>query len=108
MIVPVVDENSTHWVTVTSYDRDSVLEVPTTFTWDLHDAVDGTALSIGNVETADDTVTITIAHEYNQIRHDWPYEKRVITVTTTFGGDEQLVRQHFYLVKNLMIPTSET
>ena len=41
MSEPVINENSTHWVTVQCYDRTQVLEDPTTFVWELHDTIDG-------------------------------------------------------------------
>ena len=40
----IVNENSTCWLTIQSYDRDGAAEVPVSFTWELHDVIDGTPL----------------------------------------------------------------
>lgn len=102
----VCNENSTHRLIVESFGYDGQPEAPLTFTWSLHDVVDGAPLSVDNSESPASSVTIIIAHALNQILHDAPYEKRVVTVTTTFGAGEQLVDQHPYLVRNLYIPAA--
>ena len=76
------------------------------FTWDLHDTIDGTPFSINNTESPGSSVLVMISYVLNDIRHDRPYERRVVTVTETFGDGEQLVGEHFYLIKNLHIPTN--
>ena len=106
MATNVVNENSTCWLTVASFDRTGAAEAPFTFTWDLHDGIDGTPLTTGNTETPSPSVTLIIAAQYNQIRHGRPFEQRIVTVTEGFGPGEQCVGEHFYLVKNLAIPTA--
>ena len=102
----VVNENSTCWLTILSYDREGDAEVPVSFTWDLHDTIDGTPLSTNNSESPGSSVLVKITYELNDIRHARPYERRVVTVTETFGDGEQLVGEHYYFIKNLHIPTN--
>ena len=108
MALNVVNENSTCWLTIQSFDREGDAEVPVSFTWDLHDTIDGTPLSTNNSEAPGSSTVVMITYTLNDIRHDRPYERRVVTVTETFGDGEQLVGEHYYLIKNLYIPTSMT
>ena len=85
MALNVVNENSTCWLTIQSFDREGDAEVPVSFTWDLHDTIDGTPLSTNNSEAPGSSTVVMITYTLNDIRHDRPYERRVVTVTKTFG-----------------------
>ena len=58
---------------------------------------------MNNMEAPGSSTVVMITYTLNEIRHNYPYEQRVVTVTETFGDGEQLVGEHYYLIKNLAI-----
>lgn len=99
----LITENSTHRIVIDSVDYDGQPAIPATFIWDLHDPIDDTPLTTNNSEPPASSVTVVIAAQYNEIRHGRPYERRVLTVRTTFGANQEpLNDQHAYLIKNLL------
>ena len=102
MIRPVVNENSTSWLDVAFLDKDGDPATPSSVTYRVDCLSSGTVIRADTGITAASEVEIVLTPGDNAIvDQDHRVEKRLVTVTATFGAGDQHVSEYVYLVRNL-------
>ena len=96
-----VNEASTSYLTVSFYDKDGVLAVPTSITYRIDEPHTDTAILASTAVSAASSVDITITPTQNtHVVTKWP-EKRVVTVTAVYGASDSISEEYEYQIKNL-------
>lgn len=102
MAVITVKEKSTCWISVSFYDRDGVLAVPTSVTVSVRDQATGTVLSAAASVTPASTIELTMTPTINTLQYQGNvYETRVVTVQSNYGAADEANDEYEYQVKNL-------
>ena len=95
-------EGTTHYLTAEFLDKNRNPQAPTTVTWQAHDVDTGNELQAATAIAAGETVEITLPPSLNAIINERKgKELRRITVIGTYGGDDAVVGQFIYELRNL-------
>ena len=96
-----VNERTTFYLTVTFLDKDGQQSTPTSVSYTVHDKGTDTEVSSGSTDAASQ-VEIEVGAAVNAILvNSRKTEKRVVTVTATYGVDDELNGVFEYSVTNL-------
>ena len=97
-----VNDGSTAWLTVSFYDKDSVLEVPSAIEWTVVDVASGTVLINPTlVGSPASQVELTLTAACNTMQGSGDKETRRVTVEASFSGSEAQTKAFEYDVVNL-------
>ena len=108
--VALVNEGTSHFVVLTFVDHDGLPVVPLDVYIRIDDFSSGESMRVETAETspaAEMTIEITPA-ENNMINERMPHEKRVMTITATYGtgGERQVTGEYVYKLVNLRFRNS--
>lgn len=97
-----VNEKSTAWLTVNSFDKDGVAEAPSTMTYRIDDVDSGTEILADTALTPATSVTIQLTPADNTlVDAARKQERHRVTVHTEFGVDDEHNEHFTYTVRNL-------
>ena len=98
-----VNEGSTSYLTVNFKDKDGVLAAPTSIEYRIDCITTGTAIKEATpVSPPASSVEIEIDSTENAIQdQDNNSERRLVTVTGTYGTEDKIVEEHEYDVINM-------
>jgi len=98
-----VRERSTAYLTVTCRDKTGQAQAPSALTYRIDDVFSAQAiLPVTTVGTPSSTVELTLQPAHNRILDPArAVERRRVTVTATYGADDQVCDEYEYEVVNL-------
>ena len=98
-----VKEGSLAFLTVSFYDEDNVLAVPTSATWEVHDKGTGTVMKIATAMTPiASQYEIELVSSINALVNSSNMEEtRVATIKASFGTDREVNDEYEYDVIGL-------
>ena len=98
----IVAEGTTSYLTAIFKDKDGVLAVPTSISYEIEDKETGTPiLAATAVAPLADTVEVTISAAQNAMVGTGDLEDHLITFTAGYGGGEQVTNEYVLTIKNL-------
>ena len=101
-VLSVVNEGSTAYLEISFYDKDNNAATPSTVTYRIDDLNSGAEIRADTSVSPASSVEITLTPDDNKILDTTSaYEKRLVTIKTTFGTDDGMNEEYTYLVKNL-------
>ena len=97
-----VTEKSTAYLTIAFYNKAGALDEPVSISYRIDDVESGQAVrastSVAPANTVEITLTSTDNTILNQVGGD---EERRVTVTATYGANDQITDEYIYLIQNL-------
>jgi len=102
MALEIVNEKSTAYLTVTFKDKDGALEAPSSASYRIDCLTNGQEVRGDTALTPGATIEITLSPADNAIiDQDNEVERRLVTVTGTYGASDTIHQEYEYNVKNL-------
>lgn len=103
----VINENSVGYIQISFYNKNGNLETPTSISYRIDDRGSEASVRTDTSFTpVANQIEITLEPGDNAILDDTnEYEYRVVTVTATYGANDQHIEEHEYAVKNLQFET---
>ena len=100
--MPVVNEGSTAYLTVTFRDKNAAAAQPTSSTYQI-DAEDGTSIRVSTaLSPSSGVVEITLDKNDNALKDSsLPIERHRVTVNGVFGSNDEVNSEFIYEVRNL-------
>ena len=106
MSIPIVNEKSTFYLSITFKDKDGKAVAPTSATYRVDDVDSGTSVLSSTSISPAATVELKFAPtETSIIDSTNVYEKRKVTVTANYGTNDSVTKVFFYNVRNLEVVT---
>ena len=100
--VTIVDEKSSSFLTVSLFDKDDVLAIPTLLSYNIEEADDATSIRAETVITPASTFEIALNAVDNTILDDGKdYEEHRVTINAEYGPNDELHDDFIYKVRNL-------
>ena len=97
----VVNEGSTAYLTVDFLDKVDAAAAPTSISYRIDDAQSGAEVRADSAVAAASQIEIELTVADNTLLGAGDVETRVVTVTATYGADDEVSDNYFYDVKNL-------
>ena len=102
----IINENSTGYATATFLNKDGGAVSPVSAVYQIDCITTGTAIRASTPLTPAPAIEITLDANDTAIIDDCnQYEKRLVTVTATYGLGDTINETYTYLVKNLKFVT---
>jgi len=102
MAIDNVNEESTAYLTVTLLDKDGAEEAPSSATYRIDCLTNGQEIRDDTALTPAASIEITLGAADNAIiNQENTTERRLVTVTASYGADDELNDEYEYNVKNL-------
>lgn len=97
----IVNEGTTGYLTVSFYDKTGALSSPTAVSYRI-DCLSSSTEIVGDTSVSPaSSVEIQLTAANNAIVSGLPRERRRVTVTGTYSGDQAVTHQYDYEVRNL-------
>jgi hypothetical protein len=101
-VLAEVNELTTAWLVVSFYNRDDILEAPSTMVYEIWDVKSGTKVKDETSLTPDSEVEIVLSSDDNRILDQSNFrEARKVIVTATYSGGGKFVQDFVYHVRNI-------
>lgn len=97
----IVNEGTTGYLTVSFYDKTGALAAPSTVSYRIDCLSSGTEIVDDTSVSPASSVEIQLTAANNAIVSGLPRERRRVTVTGTYSGDQAVTHQYDYEVRNL-------
>ena len=97
-----INEGSTAYLTASFKDKDGTLDAPSAVSYRIDCLTNDQEVRDDTAADAGETVEITLTAADNAIiDSDRQTERRLVTVTATYGEDDALMEEYEYNLKNL-------
>lgn len=98
----VINENSTAYLSLTFKNKDGEIESPQAVTYNIHCLTNDVEIKGDTSVSPGPSIEIVLSPTENRIIDaNNKYERRVVTVTATYGPDDEITGQYEYKVLNL-------